>query len=118
MAAKPKTVIFYGVVSGETEKVAEFFPRLEQAAPMIAKVREDEPELAEKLRVKEDRPRRRVRLPDVDLFAIAEAGVTDDVGVVLEVDVSEISPAAAFDVVVHPVAAVDRVVIGARVDDV
>jgi hypothetical protein len=43
-------VLFYGVVSAQTEKVVEFF--LDEAAEaMIGEVREDEPALAEELRV-------------------------------------------------------------------
>jgi hypothetical protein len=44
-------VLFYGVVSAQTEKVVEFFLEREGAEVMIAEVREDEPVLAEVLRV-------------------------------------------------------------------
>ena len=44
-------VLFYGVVSAQTEKVVEFFLEREAAEAMIGEVREDEPELAENLRV-------------------------------------------------------------------
>jgi hypothetical protein len=40
-----------GVVSARTEKVVEFFLEREAAEAMIGEVREDEPELAEELRV-------------------------------------------------------------------
>jgi hypothetical protein len=42
---------FYGVVSAQTEKVVEFFLGREAAEAMICEVREDEPALAESLRV-------------------------------------------------------------------
>ena len=42
---------FYGVVSTQTERVVEFFLEQEAAEAMIGEVREDEPELAEELRV-------------------------------------------------------------------
>jgi hypothetical protein len=41
----------YGVVSAQTEKVVEFFLEREGAETMIGEVREDEPALAEELRV-------------------------------------------------------------------
>jgi hypothetical protein len=44
-------VLFYGVVSAQTEKVVEFFLEQEAAGAMIGEVREDEPLLAEELRV-------------------------------------------------------------------
>jgi hypothetical protein len=44
-------VLFYGVVSGQTEKVVEFFLERDAADAMIDEVREDEPLLAEELRV-------------------------------------------------------------------
>jgi len=44
-------VLFYGVVSAQTEKVVEFFLEREAAEAMIGEVREDEPLLAEELRV-------------------------------------------------------------------
>jgi len=44
-------VLFYGVVSSQTEKVVEFFLEREAAAAMIGEVREDEPLLAKDLRV-------------------------------------------------------------------
>jgi hypothetical protein len=40
-------VLFYGVVSAQTEKVVEFFLEHEAAEAMIDKVREDEPVLDE-----------------------------------------------------------------------
>ena len=42
---------FYGVVSAQTEKVVEFFLERETAEAMIGEVREDEPLLANDLRV-------------------------------------------------------------------
>ena len=45
------SVLFYGVVSGTTESVVEFFPTPQGAAAMIAEVEADEPELAGTLRV-------------------------------------------------------------------
>jgi len=42
---------FYGVVSAQTEKVVEFFLERDAAEAMIREVREDEPVLAEDLRV-------------------------------------------------------------------
>ena len=36
-------VLFYGVVSAQTEKVVEFFLEHEAAEAMIGEVREDEP---------------------------------------------------------------------------
>jgi hypothetical protein len=42
-------VLFYGVVSAQTEKVVEFFLEPEAAEAMIDEVREDEPGLAEVL---------------------------------------------------------------------
>jgi hypothetical protein len=44
-------VVFYGVVSAQTEKVVEFFLEREAAKAMICKVREDEPALAGDLRI-------------------------------------------------------------------
>jgi len=44
-------MLFYGVVSAQTEKVVEFFVDREPAEAMIREVREDEPVLAEDLRV-------------------------------------------------------------------
>jgi hypothetical protein len=44
-------VLFYGVVSAQTEKVVEFFLEREAAGAMIRDVRVDEPLLAEELRV-------------------------------------------------------------------
>ena len=44
-------MLFYGVVSFQTEKVVEFFIEREAAEAMIGEVREDEPALAEVLRV-------------------------------------------------------------------
>lgn len=44
-------VFFYGVVTAETEKVVEFFLKREAAEDMISEVREEEPALAEELRV-------------------------------------------------------------------
>ena len=44
-------MLFYGVVSAQTEKVVEFFLEREAAETMIRDVREDEPELAVNLRV-------------------------------------------------------------------
>jgi len=42
-------VLFYGVVSAQTEEVVEFFLEREADKLMIGEVREDEPELAEVL---------------------------------------------------------------------
>jgi hypothetical protein len=44
-------VLFYGVVSAQTEKVVEFFLERHAAEAMIDEVRADEPVLAEDLRV-------------------------------------------------------------------
>jgi hypothetical protein len=44
-------VLFYGVVSVQTENVVEFFLEREAAEAMIGEVREGEPELAKELRV-------------------------------------------------------------------
>jgi hypothetical protein len=44
-------VLFYDVVSAQTEKVVEFFLECEAAETMIGEVREDEPVLAKDLRV-------------------------------------------------------------------
>jgi hypothetical protein len=44
-------VLFYGVVSAKTEKVVEFFLEREAADAMVDEVREDEPLLAQDLRV-------------------------------------------------------------------
>jgi hypothetical protein len=46
-------VLFYGVVSAQTEKVVEFSWRAEQAAAFISEVEEDESELADELRIEE-----------------------------------------------------------------
>ena len=43
-------MLFYGVVSAQTEKVVEFLLEREAAEAMIGEVREDEPLLAEDLR--------------------------------------------------------------------
>jgi hypothetical protein len=50
-AAYHVVVLFYGVVSAQTEKVVEFFLERETAEAMIGEVRADEPVLAEDLRV-------------------------------------------------------------------
>jgi hypothetical protein len=55
-------VLFYGVVSAQTEKVVEFFLEREAAEAMIGEVRVDEPVLAEDLRCRGDRPRLRTTL--------------------------------------------------------
>jgi hypothetical protein len=44
-------MLFYGVVSAQTEKVVEFFLEREATEAMIREVREDEPLLAGDLRV-------------------------------------------------------------------
>ena len=44
-------MLFYGVVSAKTEKVVDFFLERGAAEAMIGEVREDEPLLAEDLRV-------------------------------------------------------------------
>jgi hypothetical protein len=44
-------MLFYGVVSAQTEKVVEFFVERDGAEAMIGEVRQDEPLLAEELRV-------------------------------------------------------------------
>jgi hypothetical protein len=44
-------VVFYGVVSAQTEKVVEFFLEPDAAEAMIGEVRKDEPMLAEDLPV-------------------------------------------------------------------
>jgi hypothetical protein len=44
-------VLFYGVVSAQTEKVVEFFLEREAGEGIIGEVRGDEPVLAEELRV-------------------------------------------------------------------
>ncbi len=44
-------VLFYGVVSAQTEAVVEFFVERDAAEAMIREVRKDEPVLAEELRV-------------------------------------------------------------------
>jgi hypothetical protein len=44
-------VLYYGVVSAQTEKVIEFFLEREAAEAMIGEVREDEPLLATDVRV-------------------------------------------------------------------
>ena len=45
------TVLFYGVVSAQTERVVGFFLERGAAEAMIGEVREDEPALAGDLRV-------------------------------------------------------------------
>ena len=45
------SVLFFGVVSVQTEKLVEFFLEREAAEAMIREVREDESMLAEDLRV-------------------------------------------------------------------
>jgi hypothetical protein len=50
-AAYPDDVLFYGVVSAQTERVVEFFLERQAAEAMIDEVREDEPLLAQDLRV-------------------------------------------------------------------
>ncbi len=49
----PRPVIFYSVVSSQTEQAVDMFVRREDAETMIGEVREDEPELAETLRIEE-----------------------------------------------------------------
>ena len=44
-------MLFYGVVSAQTEKVVEFFLERKAAEAMIDEVREDEPLLTDHLRV-------------------------------------------------------------------
>ena len=44
-------MLFYGVVSAQTEKVVEFFLGGEAAEVMIGEVREDEPALTGDLRI-------------------------------------------------------------------
>lgn len=44
-------VLFYGVFSAQTEAVVEFFLERDAAEAMIREVREDEPALAEDLRI-------------------------------------------------------------------
>jgi hypothetical protein len=44
-------MLFYGVVSAQTEKVVEFFLEPDAAEAMIGEVRGDEPVLAAELRV-------------------------------------------------------------------
>ena len=44
-------MIVYSVVSAETEAAVELFVRRDDAERFLAEVREDEPELAEALRV-------------------------------------------------------------------
>ena len=44
-------LLFYGVVSAQTEKVVKFFLEREAAEAMIGEVREDEPGLRQDLRV-------------------------------------------------------------------
>jgi hypothetical protein len=46
-----RTVLFYGAVSAQTEKVVELFLERVAAEAMIGEVREGEPELAVDLRV-------------------------------------------------------------------
>ena len=50
-AGYPGDVLFYGVVSAQTEGFVEFFLERDAAEAMIGEVREDEPVLAEDLRV-------------------------------------------------------------------
>jgi hypothetical protein len=50
-ATYPDDVLFYGVVSAQTERVVEFFLEREAAEAMIGEVREDEPALPEELRI-------------------------------------------------------------------
>ena len=50
-ACDASDVLFYGVVSARTEKVVEVFLEREAAEAMIGEVREDEPLMAEELRV-------------------------------------------------------------------
>jgi hypothetical protein len=49
-------VLFYGVVSAQTEKVVEFFLEREAGEAMIGEVREEEAELAEELRIETIEP--------------------------------------------------------------
>ena len=51
-------MLFYAIVSAQTKKDVEFFLEREAAEAMIGEVREDEPVLAEELRVEaiETRP--------------------------------------------------------------
>lgn len=44
-------MLFYGVVSAQTERVVEFFLEREAAEAMIDEVRGDDPDLAEPARV-------------------------------------------------------------------
>jgi hypothetical protein len=44
-------VVFYGVVSAETDKVVQFFPTRAEAEAMVVGVVEEAPELAELLEV-------------------------------------------------------------------
>jgi len=46
-----RAVLFYGVVSAQTEKVVEFFPNWEEAEALIAEVEQDEPDTAALLSV-------------------------------------------------------------------
>ena len=48
VASNAGHVLFYGVVSAQTEKVAEFFLEREVAEAKIDEVREDEPALADR----------------------------------------------------------------------
>jgi hypothetical protein len=48
-----RPLIFYGVVSAQTEKVVEFFLEREAAEAMIVEVRGDDPDLADVLCVDE-----------------------------------------------------------------
>jgi hypothetical protein len=50
-ATYPEDVLFYGVVSAQTERVVEFFLEWKAAEAMIGDVREDDPLLADDLRV-------------------------------------------------------------------
>jgi hypothetical protein len=49
----PGEMLFYGVVSAQTERVVEFFLAREAAEAMIGEIREDEPLLAEELRARQ-----------------------------------------------------------------
>ena len=50
-ATYPDDVLFYGVVSAQTERVVKFFLEHEAAEAMIGEVRENEPLLGQDLRV-------------------------------------------------------------------
>ncbi len=49
-------MIFYGVISAETEKAVEMFVRRGDAEAMIEDVRRDDADLAESLRIEEIGP--------------------------------------------------------------